>query len=323
MIPNAGLDNCAAYSPWVYVTGNLAAGSGTEWLAFAAISEDSSTPSSSDTGIGSEVMRTNATGGFARTVNTIRNGSTNRIGISIERTYVFAISGNYNITKYGYVPLNAGGNFSWIDLTRADPNDPMSSPVTLTVVPGDEVQLWQTQTITVPWSVDLEPFIITGTAGNDAAGTHDAYCGFYSTSDTLGEVTNNDVTTASGGIGTLIRDIFWPSNGPGMRVVATPQTPQTARDAALAASNAGQEQGENPVLTAYASGTFYRDKNLKFTTAQANTSITGIAINRSGATTGSANASHGFKIVFDDPAAFVKDNLHELTLTFRVSWAEG
>lgn len=324
MIPNAGLDNCAQYPAFgslagTGLSGNEADTSGTQWLAYAAISEDSSSPSPSDTNIGAESMRTNSTGGFSRTATAIRDGGTNRLGLSIERAYVFAISSNLNITKYGYVPLSAGGNFSWIDLVRADPNDPGSSPVTLTLEPGDELQLWQTLTITVPWSVDLESFVVTGTAGNDAAGTHDAYCGFFAVGNAMDGA--NDTTSAS--ITNLIRSLFWP-NAAGRNASATPQTPNAARDAALAASNTGASQSNGATLEAYAGGgVAYRDKLFEFTTAQANMTITGIILHAASGLLVSATNGYGFKIVFDDPSTFVKDNLHKLILTFRVSWAEG
>lgn len=314
MIPNAGLDNIAAYSAWQSLSGSTNDGSGSQWLAYAAISEDSSTPTASDTNIGPEVMRTNSTGGFSRSATAIRDTDANRLGVSIERAYVFEIDGNYNITKYGYVPLDAGGNFSWIDLTREDPNDPGSDPVALTLVPGDELQLWQTLTITVPWSVDLEQFIITGTDGNDSAGTHDAYCGFYSTSAIL-MTANND------GLADMIRQVFWPGNV-NIFAVATAQAASTARDQGVASSSAGQSVTAAAAVAEYVSGNYYRDKLFTFTTAQGNMSITGIAFGRF-ATTMTVTANNGFKIVFDDPATFEKDNLHTLTLTFRVSWAEG
>lgn len=322
MIPNAGLDNCAEYLPFgasvnTGLSGSANDSSGSQWLAFAAISEDSSSPSPSDTNIGTESMRTNSTGGFNRSSLAIRDGGTNRLGLQIERAYVFAISANLNITKYGYVPLDTGGNFSWIDLVRADPNDPMSSPVTLTLEPGDELQLWQTLTITVPWSVDLEQFVITGTDGNDMSGTHDAYCGFFAVGSEMGD------SSTSASITNLIRFLLWPT---GVRAaIATPQTTNAARDTALTASNTGASQGQNATLAAYAGGgVAYRDKLFEFTTAQANMTITGILLHAaSGLLASQANHGYGFKIVFDDPGTFVKDNLHKLILTFRVSWAEG
>jgi len=319
VIPNAGLDNCAEYLVWgaapnTGLSGSANDASGTQWLAFAAISEDSTDPDPTDTNIGSEAMRTNSTGGFSRTATAIRDTGSNRLGVQIERAYVFSISANLNITKYGYVPLSAGGNFSWIDLTRADPNDPMSSPVTLTLEPGDELQLWQTFTITVPWSVDLESFVITGTAGNDTAGTHDAYCGFYSTSATLNAV-NSD------GPDGMIRHLFWPSPATTGGAVATAQTPSAARDTVLASAT-GQAVTGNPAAEDYTGGTYYRDRIFEFTTAEANMSITGIALGRWSSSM-HITCANGFKIVFDDPATFVKDNLHKLILTFRVSWAEG
>lgn len=323
MIPNAGLDNCAEYPPFnslagTGLSGNGADASGTQWLAFAAISEDSSAPDPTDTNIGSEAMRTNSTGGFNRSSTAIRDGGTNRLGLQIERAYVFTISSNLNITKYGYVPLSAGGNFSWIDLTRVDPNDPGSTPVTLTLEPDDELQLWQTLTITVPWSVDLESFVVTGTAGNDAAGTHDAYCGFFAVGSAMDGA--NDTNSAS--ITNLIRFLFWPT---GVRnAVATPQTPNAARDAALAATTTGASQSNDATLEAYAGGgVAYRDKLFEFTTAQGNLTITGIVLTAASGLLVSATNGYGFKIVFDDPSTFVKDNLHKLILTFRVSWAEG
>lgn len=318
MIPNAGLDNCAEYPPFSAISGSGASGSGSEWLAFAAISEDSSAPSPSDTNLGSEAMRTNSTGGFSRTATAIRDGGTNRLGLSIERAYVFAISANLNITKYGYVPLSAGGNFSWIDLTRVDPNDPGSTPVTLTVEPGDELQLWLTLTITVPWSVDLESFVITGTAGNDASGTHDAYCGFFAANAGLGAMGDNN-----GGILHVINNIFWPTPSVKSAVWTSQSSPNADRDAQVG-SNTAYGTSSNITLVAYAGGgAAYRDKLIEFTTSQANAALTAISIPATGGILERPDAAHGFKIVFDDPATFVKDNLHKLVLTFRVSWAEG
>lgn len=319
MIPNAGLDNVANYRLWGTVTGTGLSGSnpdasGTQWLAYAAISEDSAAPTATDTNIGAESMRTNATGGFTRTATAIRDAGNNRLGVSIERAYVFDITTALNLTKYGYVPLSSGGNFSWIDLFRADPNDPMSSPITLTVGNGDQVQLWQTFTLTVPWSVDLESFVITGKAGNDTSGTHDAFCGFYSTDGTLSQANNDGVADMLFHLWGMVNNLAY--------AVATPQTPSAARDTLLASTTSGQALGGMLTPEAYTPGNYYRDKTIKFTTAQANMTITGIALGRWSSTM-STNGRNGFKIVFDDPSTFVKDNLHELTLTFRVSWAEG
>lgn len=315
MIPNAGLDNIAAYQPWSPSPGTGLSGasndiSGSQWLAYAAISEDSADPLATDVNIGTEKARTNSTGGFSRTATAIRDPNTNRLGLSIERAYVFDITSSMNITKYGYVPLSAGGNFSWIDLTRVDPNDPMSAPVTLNLVDGDQLQLWQTFTVTVPWSVDLEQFVITGTVGNDAAGTHDAYCGFFAVSDSISE---GSAGTQS--IARIINGIFWPTMTKGIEAFS--ETPSVARDAAPASGSA--TSGSTCTLATYTSGNYYRDKVFKFTTAQGNITMTALGIQSSN----SSSSQYGFKIVFDDPSTFTKANTHELTLTFRVSWQEG
>ena len=311
MIPNAGLDNVAVYSPWSSLTGSSNPSSGSEWMAYAAISEDSADPAAGDLNIGTESMRTNSTGGFSISATAIRDPNTNRLGLSVERAYVFNIATSLNITKYGYVPLSSGGNFSWIDLIRVDPDDPESAPVTLNLVPGDQLQLWRILTITVPWSVDLEQFVITGTLGNDGAGTHDAYCGFYASDNSISEISSNDNSIA-----TLIKYLFWPTQNRGCYAISG--TPNATRDAAIG-SPTGGSSGSNSTLATYTSGTYYRDKVFKFTTAQGNITMTGINLQ-----VGSfAAGNHGFKIVFDDPATFEKANTHELTLTFRVSWQEG
>lgn len=310
MIPNAGLDNIAAYPSWSTLTGSGTDASGSQWLAYAAISENSTAPSASDTNIGTEKMRTNATGGFNRTATAIRDPGTNRLGVSIKRAYVFAITSSMNITKYGYVPVSSGGNFSWIDLVRSDPNDPLSSPITLTLQNGDQLQLWQTFTVTVPWSVDLESFVITGAPGKDSAGTHDAYCGFYAASDSLAD---GALDTS---IATIIRTLFWPTGSRDSHAIVA--TPNIDRDAAIGSSTGGAA-GSTCTLASYVSGNYYRDKHYKFTTAQGNVSMTGINLKPGNFLDG----SYGFKIVFSDPSTFTKANTHELTLTFRVSWAEG
>lgn len=310
MIPNAGLDNVAAYDAWRYLTGSSNPPSGSDWLGYAAISEDSQEPLAADTNIGTERARTNSTGGFNRIATAIRDPNTNRLGVSVERAYVFNVTGNWNITKYGYVPVSSGGNFSWIDLVRSDPNDPQSSPIALTLEPGDQLQLWCTLTVTVPWSVDLEQFVITGTLGNDGVGTHDAYCGFYASGNSLSD------SSTDTSIATLIRYLFWPTQNRECYAIAG--TPDATRDA-LIGSAAGGSSGSNSTLATYTSGTYYRDKVFKFTTAQGNITMTGINLQAGSALVG----NYGFKIVFDDPSTFTKANTHELTLTFRVSWQEG
>lgn len=310
MIPNAGLDNIAAYPAWQFSFGPGNPTSGQDWLGYAAISEDSTEPQATDLNIGTEKMRTNSTGGFSRTATAIRDPNTNRVGISIERAYVFNITSSMNITKYGYVPVPSGGNFSWIDLMRVDPDDPESAPVTLNLVDGDQLQLWCTLTITVPWSVDLESFVITGAPGKDGAGTHDAYCGFYASGNSLAETTPNDTSIA-----TLIKYLFWPTQNRGCYAISG--TPNATRDAAIGSSTGGSA-GSDSTLAAYTSGTYYRDKVFRFTTAQGNITMTGINL-RAGVT---FVGDYGFKIVFDDPSTFTKANTHELTLTFRVSWQE-
>lgn len=311
MIPNAGLDNVAAYTAWQYLTGSTSPTSGLDWLGYAAISEDSQEPLATDTNIGAERARTNSTGGFSRTATAIRDPNTNRLGVSVERAYVFDITGSWNITKYGYVPVSSGGNFSWIDLVRSDPNDPQSSPIALTLEPGDQLQLWCTLTVTVPWSVDLEQFVITGTAGNDTNGTHDAYCGFYAAGDSISESSSLDTSIA-----TLIKYLFWPTQNRACYAIA--DTPNTTRDAAIGSATGGST-GSNSTLDTYTTGTYYRDKVFKFTTAQGNITMTGINLQAGSLSAG----GYGFKIVFDDPSAFTKANTHELTLMFRVSWQEA
>jgi len=319
VIPNAGLNNIGVYPAWRVSSGTETDGSGSHWLAYAAISEDSAEPLATDTNIGTEKMRTNSNGGFAINASAIRDPVTSRVGVSIERPYVFDITSSMNITKYGYVPLSSGGNFSWIDLIRVDPDDPESAPVTLTLGPGDQLQLWCTLTITVPWSVDLESFVITGTAGNDGAGTHDAYCGFFATGTSMLDPTNSPADS----IACLIADVFWPAIRPGRippNVVATAQAVNAARDASLAATLTGQAVGSVTVQP-YVAGNHYRDKTFTFTTSQANMAITGMAY----VTGGTIGVTHnyGFKVVFSNPSTFVKANTHELTLTFRVSWQEA
>jgi len=313
VIPNAGLDNIAAYPAWNNFAGSSNAdSSGSQWLAYAAISEDSTEPQATDFNIGTEKMRTNSTGGFSRPATAIRDPNTNRVGLSLERAFVFNITSAMNITKYGYVPVSSGGNFSWIDLMRVDPDDPESSPVTLNLVDGDQLQLWCTLTITVPWSVDLESFVITGAPGKDGAGTHDAWCGFYAASSTLGTGTGGDDFIAA-----MIGWLFWPgaSGGRGCYAIFAPAN--AARDAAIGPFGGGS--GSTSVSAAYVSGTYVRDKVFKFTTAQGNITMTGINLQSGVGSVGSC----GFKIVFDDPSTFTKANTHELTLTFRVSWQEA
>lgn len=323
MIPNAGLDNATAYIPWSQVNTATNPTSGGDWMAAAAISENSSAPSAGDTGIGTEVARTLSKGGFTSTVSGARDAGADTIWVSVTRAYVFEISGDFNLAKYGYVPLSAGGSFSWIDLFREDPNDPGSDPVVLEMHSGDQLQLWRTLTVSIPWSVDLEGFVLTGTPGNDAEGGYDAYCGYYATGDGLGNIASGAFTSL--GLGLLIMQTFWPNSFLGSGLLgATPQTADASRGAVVSGNTTGQfiSGGTRSVQT-YEAGDFYRDVTISWSTSQGNNAAWTAFFMPPVSGQGVAGSICGFKIVFDDPAAFEKLATHTFSLTLRVSWQEA
>lgn len=276
-----------------------------EFITHAAFGTGSTTPDALDTALDAQVgSRSNNRGGFNNTFATGQDPVNHILWSEQTFTRVFNITSNVNATEWGLGRL-ATGNLSVRDLFRADPNDPMSSPITLTLEDGDELQLVITFRVETEWAYQNKSFTITGAPGNDTNGTHDGRAA---------------VTTGATTTDAAIRDALisaWPGNTNPAVVFTTDQSSVGLTD------NNNASQGDRirsaPSAEPYTPGTHYRDVVGTFSTALANGPIYAFG---QGNWNYSSPVNHsGFLFILTDPAFLTKASTHRLTLTVRKSIA--
>lgn len=307
MILNAGLDAACTTS------GSPSAGAESAatypsfcgFVQYAAFGTGSTAPDPSDTALDAQVgSRSNNRGGFNNVASSGQDSVNNIIWREQTFTRVFAISGNVNAAEWGLAPGNTG-TLSVRDLFRADPNDSMSSPITLTLEDGDELQLVITFRVEAAWEYQNKSLVITGTAGNDTNGTHDGRA---------------SVTTGATTTDVAIRDALrsgWPGDSRGAYVFTTDQSSVGLTDN----NNANQSQRILGTTSAepYTPGDHYRDYVGTFSTALANGPI--YAFGQGSWNYVAPPNNSGFMFILTDPPFLTKASTHRLTLTVRKSIA--
>lgn len=307
MILNSGLDAAC--------TNHADSGSGTspneahpyfcQFIQYAAFGTGSTEPSPEQTTLDAQVgSRSNSRGGFSNSTNAGLDAENNLIWYEATFTRVFNITSAVNATEWG---LSAGStsNLSVRDLFREDPNDPDSDAVTISLDEGDQLQLVVTLRVEAAWEYETKSFVITGTAGNDAAGTH-----------TGNATVSTGASTTESSIREALRAV-WPGGGAsstsgGLRVVTSDQSSVAKNQDTSSAAASVSLSAES-----YTPGSFYRDYTGMFTTAQANADhyawFVTLAI--------SGSTGVGYRFILTNPATLTKTNTHRLTLTFRRSIA--
>lgn len=309
MILNSGLD--AACS------GDAAAGSGRapdeawpimcRWVQYAAFGTGSAAPDPTDTVLGAQVgSRSNNRGGFANALSTGLDDTNDIIWCEATFTRVFSIASNVNATEWGLSAASTG-NLSVRELFRADPLDNGSTPITLTLEGGDELQLVVTLRVQADWEYASKSFVITGTAGNDTAGTH-----------------TGDATASSGNAtnDASVQDtlaILWPGGG-----VASDRD----QIMALTADQSGKSKSDqldtagsvsvSAAAASYTPGNFYRDWSATFGTSTANFDHRAWLYGTAGTASG-ASGTRGLRLILTDPVKLTKTSAQQLVLTVRKS----
>lgn len=289
--PPAGSEATAAYPAFC------------AFITYAAYGTGSSAPDPSDTALNAQVgSRSNNRGGFDNVVASGQDSVNNILWREQTFTRVFAISANVNATEWGLAAASSGP-LSVRDLFRADPNDPLSSPITLTLEDGDELQLVITFRVETGWAYQNKSFTITGAPGNDSNGTHEGRAA---------------VTTGAVSTGAAIRDALrsvWPGDSFSTYVFTADQSSVGLTDNNNA-SQAQRVQGSTSA-EAYTPGTHYRDFVGTFSTAIANDDI--YAFGQGLWNYASPQNHSGFQFILIDPPYLTKTSTHRLTLTVRKS----
>lgn len=307
MILNSGLDAAC--------TADAAAGTGNapnqawpvfcRFIQWAAFGTGSSAPDPTDTSLDAQVgARSNSRGEFANTSDTGLDAGNNIMWSEQTFTRVFSIASNVNATEWGLAPA-ASGALSVRDLFRADPTDPNSSPITLTLEAGDQLQLVITLRVQATWEYEAKSFTITGTAGKDTNGTHDGNATVSSGAST-NEASVSDALA-----------IVWPGGGVASNrdsILAFPLD-QTAvlKNENLAASDSVATSAS---AESYTPNSYFRDWTGVFSTNAANFDHHAWLYGTIG-TSGSASGSRGLRFILTNPPHLTKTSTHRLTLTVR------
>lgn len=291
--PPAGSETTAAYPAFC------------AFITYAAYGTGSAAPDPSDTALNAQVgSRSNNRGGFNNVVASGQDSVNNIMWREQTFTRVFAISANVNATEWGLAAASSGP-LSVRDLFRADPNDPLSSPITLTLEDGDQLQLVITLRVETGWAYQNKSFTITGAPGNDSNGTYDGRAA---------------VTTGAVSTDAAIRDALrsvWPGDTSfGNAYVFTADQSSVGLTDNNNASFAELVQGSTSA-EAYTPGTHYRDVVGTFSTAIANGDIYAFG---QGRWNYASPVNHsGFQFILIDPPYLTKTSTHRLTLTVRRS----
>lgn len=307
MILNSGLDACCTVDARAGLSLNSFPNSAfTLPFTYAAFGTGSTEPSATDTTLDAQVgPRSNSTGGFATSNDAGLDANTNTIWYEVTFPLVLAITSNVNATEWG-LAAGATSNLSVRDLFRSDPNDPGSSPISLTLEDGDQLQLWVTLRIEAAWELQPASFVITGTAGNDTNGTHDGFASVTSgASSTLAQIGGALAAAWPGGVhnaGSAPGGYAW----------------RITDDSAEVPVNSNVSGASLASLTAhaYSAGTYFRDFTITIATNAGNGDHYGwnVGSHPSG---GQGSASAGYRFVLDDPPLLTKTSTHRLTLTVR------
>lgn len=303
MILNSGLDSICTQRAY--------GGSGATFFArpfaYAAFGTGSTAPTVTDTTLDAQVgARSNSNGGFDDTQDGGFDAGANIVWAESIITRVFAIASNVNAAEWGLAE-GASSNLSVRELFRADPNDNNSSPITLTLEDGDELQLVYTIRVEAEWEYQSASFVITGTAGNDTNGKHDGYA------------TASGGATATAARARQTLSALWPGGigvSTGFTTSAFLTYNLTDQSSVGKAQNMTDATGYLAVTDeTYTPGDYYRDAIVQFGTSAANG--THYAWQLSYSTTGNA----GLRFLLDDPAYLTKASTHKLSLTVRKSVA--
>lgn len=306
MILNSGLD--AACTNVANTGGGASEPAMCRFITYACFGTSSVVPDVTDTALGAQVgSRSNSRGGFSDSQDGGLDPNTNTIWY--EGTFVrpFNVTGNVNATEWG-LAATPSGDLSVRDLFRADPNDPMSSPITLTLEDGDQLQLVVTFRVEAAWEYENKSFVITGAPGNDTNGTHAGHA----------TVSSGSATGASN-----IRQALaavWPGG-------ATSSTPgglhykDSDQSGAAKLDNLSQSAASVTLsMLPYTPGDGYRDHVGVFSTATANGDHYAWVASYS-SSVGNPVASIGLRFILTDPPFLTKASTHRLTLTVRKSIA--
>jgi hypothetical protein len=294
-LPNGGLDNFGSDAP-NYNSGTPLS-TGTGYCRYLGLGTGALTPSNSTTDLVTPLgSRSNDDGGFSAT--SVFTAEADHLKHVTEFVRVYDFTASHTLTEWALFVDSSGGNCSFVDRFREDPDDTGSAEVSISVQDGDQLQMYFTH------STLLYPY---GATAFDMTLTTDGSPSTVSGDKTLYGDSNTDYTSAF--VAWSPSQALASTSQPEMGLYSSVTTANTGGGTELADSG-----GFSGGLAAYTTSNYYRDKEYTFSTSEGNGSIAGFFIGISG-------GAGGCKVVFDTP--ITKTSLQTLKVTFRSSWARA
>lgn len=320
LILDQGLDQIAIYGVTLTGTGAIGVNNPTASIRYAAVGTDSTAPTTSDTGLGSEVGRTDV-GSTGNTLDESISRSADGVYDHV-RTYEFDFDEAIgNLTEWGISPIGtSGSNLYARELFR----DGGGSPETVSKTADDKLRLVYTRRITITpteWTAGSLAITNLGTVngnyrliGGDASGQEGFMDLRLFSRLAKAEEPTGSLTSWQGGIylppsdlsGSAYSDKIGPPSQ--VNIDTTTQWSITVHESA----------------DAYTPGSFTRDGYvLKFATNRGNYEGYGLALVGKGQDL-QRTPRLGMIFSYDSGDRWTKDNLHELRVTLpTVTWGRG
>ena len=287
LITNAGMD---------YAVGNNASGFAWPQLAqWIAVGTSSAAPAVTDTALGSEIARSNAT----LSLGTAGLGSHPSTGVQeYVRTRAFDFGeANGNLTEFGGFIASTGGNALVRELFR----DELGDPTVITKTSDEQLAVIHTVSLAfAPTSMTAgDPITVTGYGAFDAS--HMFYQAFRGSTYFIGDQSGLGLVPVAS-----LGDTY---------AVDSPATFPTN------ISVGGSNPPTGSAFVAYTGGTFYRDVTSDYTGTPADENVVGWAFARASTVLAARYVVCGWR--FDDPSVLVKGKDYRLRATARFQFARA
>lgn len=232
-------------------------------------------------------------------LNNVYDTVNNYIEIKVVFTYEWTFTTAYNLTEFGAFADQTGNNLLYHDFFRQDQSDPNSTPIVVSVVPGDILRLQMEWYLRANWTSETTVnFVINGTTGNNGAGRHDGRVRIYLNLNFPADAVEDAI------------ELLLPQSYPGPTLGKSLSGPQpTGRDQ-LPILDEAISANDVQTLT-YSSGSYRLDTKCVWGTGQGITDAQVIVFTR---------GDGGFCFRFTNPSTFTKTANQTLEIIFRRTW---
>jgi len=275
----------------------------TQFAPHAGLGTGTGTLSQSRTALFAEIPepRPYTTGSYNAN-NNVYDPVNNYIEIKVVFTYEWRFTTAYNLTEFGAFAGQAGNNLLYHDFFRQNQSDPNSTPIVVSVVPGDVLRLQMEWYLRANWTSETTVnFVINGTTGNNGAGRHDGRVRVYL------DFGLDAGTAVDNAIITLL-----PKALSRARLGKSLSGPQpTGRDQPPILDEAIESNSVLTEFLAYSNGTYRRDARFVWPTGQGITDAQVMVFDA---------GYGGFCFRFTNPSTFTKTANQTLEIIFRRTW---